>query len=182
MNITYIMKDDRLRMEMSGKKGYSAIGLFDPKALEVKILMPQQKMYMSFPLDPAGAAAKAREVDIEETGETREIAGYTCRQFIFKDRKMVHEVWATDELGRFVPMADMQKTRGKAPAWARVLMDRELFPLLMITKDRKGREKTRMEAQKVSPGKVDAAVFEVPEGYQPFSIPGIGNMLKGLGR
>jgi hypothetical protein len=180
----YAIKGDRARMEMGGEK-MPMIGLFNSTTGEMHMLMPAQKTYMtiSLPKEAKDAPAATSEARLEETGRTEEIAGYRCTQFLITDKNRTQEVWATQGLGRFVAFSDSQNNRGggSGGAWAQLLADRGLFPMRTITKDRNGKVLVTMEATKVEEKALDAALFEIPEGYKPFSMPDLGGLFKGKG-
>jgi Domain of unknown function (DUF4412) len=180
-SLRYAIKDDRMRMEF-GEGDRQSIGLFNGETGETNILMPAQKMYMV--IGQVGqATASSPDASLEETGRSEEIAGYLCKEYVVNDpkRKETYEIWATIKLGRYISFSDLQQSHGRTPEWVQALTDQGLFPLRTITKNRKGRVVSTMEATQVEPKELDAADFEIPADYKKFEMPSLGGLLKGLG-
>ena len=178
----YAIKGDRMLTNMSLDAKHSSSGLYDSKTGEMFVFMPEQKMYMVFGgMDRMVKNATPTNATIEETGRIETIAGYKCSEYIIKDKDSTSELWATKGLGRFVSLTDVQKSRGKNPGWAQVLVDKELFPLRTINKNRSGRVVAKMEATKVEAKELDPEMFEIPADYQRLEMPNLGGLLKGLG-
>lgn len=181
MTNTYAIKGDQLRMEMSTGKN-EMIGLYSASTGEVAMLMPAQNMYMTFGgMDKMVEKATETDGTLEKTGRSETIAGYSCDEYIVKDDKQTYEIWCTKGLGRYVSFSDVQRSRGKNPVWVTLLLEKELFPLRTIVKDRRGKVRSSMEATLVEPKQLDASLFEIPEGYKKFEMPNLGGLLKSMG-
>ncbi|BET67583.1 hypothetical protein ASA1KI_25010 [Opitutales bacterium ASA1] len=178
----YAIKGERMRMTMQAEKGQQFGGIFDGKTGEIIVLMPEQKMYMVFGgVKEMVAEHTTADVTVEKTGRSETIAGHRCDEYLVKDKDSTIEMWAASGLGSFVPFADVQKNRGKTPGWAQSMIEKNLFPLRTIQKDRRGRVVAQTEAISVDQRTLEAALFEVPAGYQRFQLPNLGNLLKGIG-
>jgi len=204
--LNYSIKDQKLRMDIDAK-GHSMASIMDLEKLEMLMLMPEQKMYMVMPIKkPVEKAMEKAEksdnnTEIEVTGKTETILGYKCNQVIIRDkeRNTVTEAWLAEGLGTFMglgqggpgggggnPMAGMfgggRRQQSAASAkWEEALKGKGGFPLRVVSQDGKSKETFRMEATKIEPGTLPDSLFVPPAGYQPFQMPNLGNMLKGMG-
>jgi hypothetical protein len=161
--------------------------------MEMIMLMGQQRMYMVMPLKGAMAgatdAAGDHDTKVEKTGETETILGYLCEKYVTNDGKDSVEMWVTDKIGTFMglqsgggnPMAGMFGGRAKKKGgWEEAVKGKEnFFPLRVVGKNAKGKETFRMEAKSVEPGAVPASAFTIPEGWQKFQMPNLGDIFKG---
>ena len=171
--MTYFIKTGKVRFEMKPDAKTTSIGLLDAESGAMTMLMPEQKMYMTFSLK--GAAEMAPGSTFEETGRTETIAGKTCAEYIVTDKKTVMEIWATSELRGAANISDAFSRRGQRSAWENELVRRNLFALRTIAKNKKGVEQSRMECTAIHEEKLDDALFQVPEGYS--KVPGLGDLL-----
>ncbi|HET7537770.1 MAG TPA: DUF4412 domain-containing protein [Candidatus Didemnitutus sp.] len=194
--MTYSIKQDAMRIDMQGMPGST---IFNIPKREMLILMPEQKMYMSKVIDPADIPAqdgakddKASNIDIEDTGKTEVICGYTCHQFLVKDGKNVTEMWLAQGLGAFMGMGNpmgggggmgamfgkKKQNTAAAAKWEQALKGKGGFPLRVVTHEASGKDSFKMEATKVEKGGVSDADFAPPAGWQEFKMPNFGDMFK----
>ncbi len=193
--LVYSMKEDAMRIDLQGQPVSTIFNL--PKH-EMLILMHQNKMYMTKVIEPSDIPRKEAKADdkpanlpdIEDTGKTEVICGYTCHQFLVKDGKTVTEMWLAQGLGTFMGMGGqvgggggMGNMFSKKPAnsaavakWEQALKGKEGFPLRVITHDANGKDNFKMEATKVEKGGVTDADFAAPGDYQKFQMPNFGDM------
>lgn len=184
-NLEYHLKDNLVRSDFeAGKKGETMSVIFDTPKNQAIMLMPGQNMYMTYSLSDitstAERAAKSEDATFEKTGEREKIVGYTCEKYVAKTKDAVTEIWATDELGRFMGLGSgvgpMAK-RNAGQAWEKLLTGKDFFPLRVVSKNTKGAETFRMEAVAVEKAPQDASLFAPPPGAQKFDL---GGMMKGL--
>ena len=178
--VAYAIKGERARFEMPGTNFPGAV--IDVPKKEMRVLMPEQKMYMALSLADAEAIAKKggkNEVEFEDTGETEEILGRTCRKYRVSDRNGVTNLWAAEGIGTFMGnLGGGALRRGSdLPAWQRTLVEKGFFPLRIVGSNKKGKETFRMEATKIDETSLPDSLFEVPEGYQKFNM---GGLMRGL--
>jgi len=176
--------------------------IMDMEKMEMTTLMPDQKMYMVMSMKKAAekAAAHAEKTldattDIERTGKTEKILGYTCDQILVKDTEKgtVTELWVASGLGTFMglgggnPMAGggggglfgSHKSSSPAAAkWEEALRGKSVFPMRVITRDGSGVQTYRMEATKVEKGEQPDSLFVPPEDYKKFEMPSFGDLFK----
>jgi len=190
--LNYSIKDKKLRMDIEAE-GHAMASIMDMEKQEMLMLMPEQKMYMVMPIkgavDKAVAKAGDSTADIEVTGKTETILGYTCNQILVKDKGTVTEMWVAEGLGTFMGLGNQGgggPFGGGKPAaaakWEEALKGKGGFPLRVISRDAKGKESFKMEATKIEPGTLPASLFTPPAGYQQFKMPSLGDMMKGLGQ
>lgn len=184
-NLEYHLKENLVRSDMElGKKGETMSVIFDVPKNQAIMLMPGQNMYMTYALSDITATAervaKADDATFEKTGEKEKIVGYTCEKYVTKTKDATTEIWATDELGRFMGLGSGMGPMGKknaAAAWEKVLTGKDFFPLRVVSKNPKGTETFRMEAVSVEKAPQAASLFAPPPGAQKFDL---GGMMKGL--
>ena len=171
--ITYTIKGSKLRFDQQIAKGPTSAGLFDVATGEITVLMPEQKMYLTMGAPKVGLGADTK---IEETGRTETIAGYPCSEIIVRDKKHVIEVWTTEALGKMPNLAEAFGNRGRRSAWENYAADKGLFALRVITRDRKGKERSRLECTEVKREDVADDLFAIPEAYTQLKMPGLGDL------
>lgn len=190
--LTYAIMGQSMRIDMHGAPVST---IMDMGKREMLMLMHEQRMYMTRQIPqsdlPKTDGDKPEHMpDIEETGKTEVICGYTCRQFLVKDGKQVTEMWLAEGLAPFMGlggngdegggggfMGRNKKANSEAgQKWQKALKGKGGFPLRVITHDAAGKETYKMEATKVEKGGVSAADFVAPEGYQKFQMPDLGGL------
>jgi hypothetical protein len=193
--LVYSIKEDAMRIDMQGQPIST---IFNISKHEMLILMHQNKMYMAKVIEPADipktdpkADDKTANMDIEDTGKTEVICGYTCHQFLVKDGKNVTEMWLAQGLGAFMGMGSpgggggggmggmfgkKQNNSAAAAKWEQALKGKGGFPLRVVTHDSGGKDSFKMEATKVEKGGVTDADFVAPGDYQKFQMPNLGDL------
>lgn len=154
----------------------------DLEKQEMYILIPGQKMYMQYSMaDQKPAKFKEAEIDFKPTGRKDVILGYEVEEYANAAKSDYTEMWLTKDLGKFVMASSNAGGKSqKQSSWEKYAADNSLFALRVIQYKKKGGAETfRLDVTKVTPGAQPDALFELPAGYQKFSI---GNMLKGLGK
>jgi hypothetical protein len=172
--VTYFIKGEGLRFESAPVDGPKTTGLLNATTGAISILMDEQKMYMT-----VGAPKKGKVVEstITATGRTETIAGYSCTEYVVKEKKSVIEVWLTTELGAFPNLAEAFANRGRRSAWETLAAEQGGFALRVITKNNKGKVLLTLECTAVEPKSLDAALFVIPADYTQLKMPGLGELL-----
>jgi len=187
----YTMKGQKLRMDISAEK-HQVSTIMDMEKMEMLMLMPEQNMYMVMPIKKAVDNAVehaekngAMNADIERTGKTEKILGYTCDQILVTDKEKgtVTELWVAPDLGMFMGLGNGggggmfggRKTAAAAK-WEEALKGKGGFPLRVISHDAKGKDVFKMEATKIEPGPQPDSLFAPPAGYQKFQMPDMGGL------
>lgn len=170
--MTYFIKGGNIRFEMKPDAKTTSIGLVDSKSGDITILMVEQKMYMTIGAKNAGKLAAG--FTFKETGRTETIAGRKCLEFVATDKKNTFEIWATNELGGVANIAEAFSSRGQRSAWEQEMIQRNLFALRVVTKNKKGVEQSRMECTSITEEKLSDDLFKIPEGFS--KLPGLGDL------
>jgi nitrogen regulatory protein PII len=185
--IDYSMKEGFLRMDItatSGRaKGKNITSILDLNKHEMTTLMPEQKMYMVMKTEDLATAAQnaASSVQIEKTGETEKILGYTAVKYLVTDtnRKTTSDVWAAEGLGTFMMgRSSPFGKNGSLSAIEKEFAARGFFPLRIINHDASGAETFRMEAVSIDKKTLPDDTFAVPADYHRFDM---GSMFGGFG-
>jgi hypothetical protein len=176
----YLVKGDKVRMEMPAHEGMAAAIIIEPAKRRAVMLMDTQKMAMVMTLpDPATAApgeAASEAPKLEKTGEKEKILGQTAEKYIVTHQGTKSDLWLAEGLGAFVafnPGGPMMGGRGGAPApkgWERALAGKELFPLRVVSYDKAGRETSRMDVTAIEKKSLPDSLFTVPAGYQQMDM------------
>lgn len=175
----YFVKGDKSRMEMEdeGHGGKAAV-IVDLQAKTVLMLMADQKMAMEMPLTESQMPkAEKATGELLRTGKTQKLLGYTAEQLLYKTADGETEIWGAKGLGFFGGMHGGPGTGGQNQSWAQDLKTQGFFPLLVINRDRAGREHGRMEATKVEKKALPDGLFMAPPDYKKFDrgmLPGMG--------
>ena len=181
----YSMKEGFVRIDITGSdsrsQGKTTSSIWDLNKHEIDVLMPGQKMYMKMKTEDVAALVKGAETDvqIEKTGETETILGYTATKYIVKDtaHDTTSEVWTADGIGTFIMAGSVFKKHGAMSPIEKELAARGAFPLRMISHDSSGAETNRMEAVSIDKKSLPDDTFTVPSDYQPFDM---GSLFSGF--
>lgn len=172
-NINYMMKDGKIRIDLPDQQEDAAM-VMNPADNEMLIIIPSQQMYMVHQI-PEYTGLEAEEDyqdDLNRTGETKDIRGYTAEKWIITDKDgNVTEAWVTDKLGNFMSMKNPMQAGKRKSLWESRIEG--FFPMLVITRDKSGNEKERFEVISVEQKSLDEAKFTPPAGYQKMQMPGM---------
>lgn len=180
MPLQYSVKKDRMRMDITADSA-TMTSLIDFQKKEMIMLMPDQNMYMVMPIqEVAEAAVKANQgTPLEKTSDTETILGYLCTKYVSTERGVTTEIWAAEGIGMF--MAANSSGNPMKPAarnkWEQELVDKGAFPLRVVSRNRGGKETSRMEVVAIDKKSLPDSHFAIPAGYQRFEM---GGMMKGL--
>ncbi|MFZ0454748.1 MAG: DUF4412 domain-containing protein [Ignavibacteriaceae bacterium] len=180
--IDYYCKGSKIRFEAQGESGQSGIMIIDSKNDNAIIVMPDRKMYMSYPFHNAlGAASDTVRSKIEKevekgnlkmTGETKSINGFECEKWIFKDDEGKNgEAWMTKGIKNFFLFSNPMKRRSNEPEWERKLIDEGYFPMKVVSKNADGEVESTMEVTSIEPRVLDESLFTPPADYQKMEMP-----------
>jgi hypothetical protein len=184
-----VYKGTKVRTEMN-QGGMSAVMLMDGPAKTMTMIMPERRMFMSMDLSrmAQGMEGMGHETDatppkITATGKTETIAGRTCQVYRYAreaGKPETMEICAAKGMGYFMmgsggPMGGGGSMAGIAgaagnPVYAEMYRD-GFFPL-RVSKIEGSKVTPMMVATAITPGSVDAALFQVPAGYTEMKMPG----------
>ncbi len=162
----YYLKGDKVRMEVSQMPGYMLV-----KDSMVTVVMPMQKIYMQISMEKNKQMSASPDDFLKnskplETGKTKEILGYTCKEYVVKDSNGTATVWGTEEFTNFPGFDGSGKD-----AFAESLGKEHFFPML-IEADQNG-VKMKMEAVEIKKEQLNDNLFKIPEGYNKIDMPGM---------
>ena len=173
-DITYMLKDGKIRMEMNGgRAGGMASIIYDLSAKKMLMIMTEQKMYIEQSL--AGAAQSAARgaaagATLKRTGQMETIAGYPCEHVtVTENAGASSDVCVAKGLGAW-QMPSAGGMRGGPPrteSWEGGLGE-DGFPL----KVQKG-DKTIMLVSKIDKKSLDASLFSPPDGFMKMDMGGV---------
>lgn len=185
--IDFVTKGDLVRMEPKAAEAAGTAMIMNATKQEMTILMPRERMYMVMPMrgGPAQSGGSGESTaKIEKTGRTEKILSYDCEEYVVTDKGDVTEVWITEQLGSFMglgggnPMGGMmggRKAKADGAAWEQLLKGKKgWFPLRVVSRDAKGKEKFRLDAKAIEPGNLSDDLFAPPAGFQKFAMPAMG--------
>jgi hypothetical protein len=176
--ITYDVKGTKMRFdspaEQSGPMGGGYV-IFDTTNKKMTAVNDAKKSAFIMDVNamgaqnPAMAQAAQTKPNVEKTGKTDTVAGYSCEIWHVSDEKGSGDVCVAKGIS-------FPKLGRGAPSWQSMLEDG--FPLRAVMNDSTGKEKDRMEVTKIDKKSLDDSRFEVPAGYQTMNME---DMMKGLG-
>lgn len=173
--MSYFIKEGKMKIDVAGEDEGSGSMIFDTKNKKMLILMPEEKMYMEMStqmMESKMEESDIKDSDMKRTGEKRDILGYTCEKWVYKDDDNIVESWITNELGTFMFISDPMG-RKQRPRWQSELESEGFFPMEVVVKDESGEIESTMTVTAVEKKSLDKSMFEPPKGYQKFSMPGM---------
>lgn len=183
--MTQTYKGAMVRTDMTSPRG-SAVMIMDMNAKTMKMLVPQQKMYMSMDMNSdkmEGMEHGPRKPPkITDTGKTETIAGKECEVYRFakeEGKPDTMEMCSAKGMGFFMvgrgpmgrgqgPEADMSEVSAN-PELMKTFKD-GFFPL-RISKIDGANLKPVLLATKIEAKSVDASTFAVPSDYTEMKMP-----------
>ena len=173
-DITYMIKDDVVRMEFEGGRRGPMIMLRNNKEDKTYMLMSEMKSYMELtmpeaPKDKEGAPAKPQ---VTKTGKTEKILGYDCDQFMVKNDDKETEIWAAKGIGKFMRMNGPRQQN--VYRWEDESEFKDYFPLRVVTRGGEEGQESSMEVKKIEKKSLDAALFKIPEDFKKMEMPAFG--------
>lgn len=183
----WYFKGDKARMEMGGKDAQSFTAVVDYRRRVMMMPMPGEKAYMEISMDSAGEQQQetAEQYQVDRTGKTEKIAGYSCEIWLFKEKqtgKLKSEACVAKGFGNAAGMMTAGGERGsRVPAWVKQLGKEGAFGLRMITRTDQGVEQMRMEVTSIEKKRLDAALFAMPADYKKLDRETLMGGIGGLG-
>jgi hypothetical protein len=176
IDISYFVKENLIRFgsEMAGQK----MGIiFNSEKNVMLMIMDEQKMYMEMPMDMVNKQMEMEENKtgsenkFKATGETKEIIGYACEKWLYEDDKNIAEVWMTKDIGQFKFFEGGFGKNKKSGSWESSIEKSGLFPVLVINRDKSGKELNKLEVTSIDKKELNDNLFTVPAGYKKFDMP-----------
>ena len=129
-------------------------------------------------------AANRPSGSLTKTGKTKTLIGYRADQFLHSGQEEDTEVWGTTGLGvLFIGLHTRGPGFGRtgdSPDWVRALRDQNIFPLIVIRKNKAGEEQARMEATDIERKEISDELFVVPPKYITYNKFAPDNTMPGM--
>lgn len=170
----YLVKGNKLRMEIKDEEGENASYMItDMQEVKMFMLMPENKMYMEYPIEKTMEESKEEMEEAMEkvllTNETKEINGFNCQKIIYNGEENI-ESRVTQDIGTFMLNENMM-SGSERPEWYSEFAEAGFFPILVIDKDDSGEEESRWEIISVEQKSLSDDLFMPPSDYQKMEMP-----------
>ena len=176
--VDYYCKGNKIRFESKDHEGMGGAMVLDTKNYDALILMPAQKMYMTYNYKSVlggvrDTITKAMEKgNVKMTGETKNINGYTCEKWTFNDDDgTTGEAWMTKGIGNFFFFSNPMGGRSDQPEWQKKLSNEGYFPMMVTTKNADGEVESTMEVTSIEKKSLDESLFTPPADYRKMEMP-----------
>jgi hypothetical protein len=166
-DVTYLVKGDQFRMDMTGR-GMAMYMLYDGPKATTTMVMPAQRMYMEMGQMMADQQSQRKTPDIKMTGKKETIAGYECEHMLITSDNEQWDVCATKSVGSFMAMTNPMGRGAPAAATAWQRIGRDMFPLKVV---RPGGSDITFEVTKIEKKSLDNSLFTIPDGFTKMGRP-----------
>lgn len=180
-----------------GMAGHQMYTIADLQDQNIKMVMPDQKTYMTMsmkadetddaaemtePADTSGETGAGKPPSLTKTGESETIAGHSCDHYLVGEKQNV-DVCAAKGLGLLgmgnAPsgMGGGMLGRGQSREWEELEpLAKEGFYPLKIESLEDGKRKKVMEVTKIETQPLSGDLFVVPDDYEEMKMPKMPGM------
>lgn len=180
----YASKEGRSRIDTQRARHGRAAVIMDLDAQKVSMLLLNMRLAMVMNMGPTMLLASNRaDGKLIRTGKSQSVLGYRAEQLLHLGEEEDTEIFGAAGLGVFLglhPTSSMFGRSGGSPPWVRALREEELFPLIVIRKDKNGTERGRMEVTAVESKALSDELFEIPRRYITFNKFDPNNKMPGM--
>ena len=168
----YYVKGNNVKLDEIGAKSHRVEGTFliDLDAKTMKSLNHERKLYMD-QATPATPAMKGT-CTVKKGTNVKNLQGYKCAEYIVtntEENTVIIYYLADGKFAFFDKLLRQLNRKEKSSIYFLQIPDvKNMFPMLSITTDLKGKETGRLEVTKITNKVQDPAVFEIPKGYNKF--------------
>ena len=177
--IEYFLKGEKMRVEFQQPKKMVLIS--DEE--DMTMLMPENKQYMTFSKDQLERMQKMvgngqmsgpeevfdEDMELQKTGETKEILGRECELWVYEDEEKKVETWATSGYGNFMGFTNPLEG-DSGDAWRGVFGDPDLFPMEMTEWDKDGNETYKFKITRMEEKSLSNDLFTPPSDYEKMNM------------
>ena len=167
--LTYEMKGTKFRVNLpeatnQGKKGFV---LFDTQGKKTELVLDDRKVFVTIDLGSANVAGAIMpkldpNTKLDQGGKIENVAGYDCEDWTITSDSGKSELCVV----KGVPWFSFGgPASGDQPAWMGEITSGKYFPLRVITSDKEGAQKKKMEATKIERTPVPDSRLQVPPDY-----------------
>jgi hypothetical protein len=171
-NYIYYVKDNQVKIDEIGSKSHKVEGTFliDMDAKTMMSLNHERKLYMTNN-NPAAPTIKGTCV-VKKGQNVKNLQGYKCQEYVVTNQEegIIITYWLADgKFTFFEKMLRQLNRKDKSSVYFLQIPDvKNMFPMLSIQTDLNGKETQKLEVTKITKKELDAAMFEIPKGYNKF--------------
>lgn len=179
--IEYFLKGEKMRMEV--QRPQKIVLISDEE--DMTMLMPENKQYITFPKDQvermqrmmgSGQTSGTKELidkdmDLQNTGETKEILGRECERWVYEDEDKKVETWVTSGFRNFMGFTSPLEG-GNSDAWKGLFGNPDLFPMEMTQWDKDGNETSKFKITQMEEKSLSNDLFTPPSDYEKMNMMG----------
>jgi hypothetical protein len=171
-NYIYYVKDNMVRIDEIGSRSHKVEGTFLVNMTDKTMisLNHERKLYMT-QNNPASPVLKGTCV-VKKGQNVKNLQGYKCVEYTVtnQDEGTIITYWIADgKFTFFEKMLRQLNRKDKSSVYFLQIQDiKNMFPMLSVQTDLAGKEQVKLEVTKITKKVVDAAMFEIPKGYNKF--------------
>lgn len=168
----YYVKENLVRVDEIGGRSKKVEGSFlvNLEAKNMKSLNHERKLYMDQPT-PSEPVIKGT-CTVTKGQNVKNLQGYKCVEYIVTNNTegTVITYWLADgKFAFFDKLLHQLNRKDKASVYFLQIPDtKNMFPMLSVQTDLRGKETGRLEVTKITKKVVDKTVFDIPKGYIKF--------------
>lgn len=168
----YYVKENNVRIDEVGSRSQKVEGSFlvNLDAKTMKSLNHERKLYMDQPT-PAAPVLKG-SCTVTKGQNVKNLQGYKCTENVVTNNteNVVITYWLADgKFAFFDKLLRQLNRKDKASVYYLQIPDtKNMFPMLSVQTDLKGKETGRLEVTKITKKPLEASTFEIPKGYNKF--------------
>lgn len=177
----YFLKGEKMRMEV--QQPQNTVLIVDGG--DMIMLMPEEKRYMKFPKDQLQKMQQMmdgwqssdteelieEDMELQNTGETKEILGRECEKWVYEDDEKKVETWVASGFGNFMGFTAPLKG-GNEDAWEGLFGDPDLFPMEMTQWDKNGNKTSDFKITEMEEESLSNDMFAPPSDYEEMNMMG----------
>lgn len=180
----YFSKAERSRIDTRRARHGRASVIMDFREQKVSMLLLNLRLAMVMNMNATLLlASSGTDGSLIRTGATRSVLGYRAEQLLHLGEEEDTEIWGATGLGVFVglhPTSSMFGRSGGAPPWVRAVREQGLFPLIVIRKDKSGKQLGRMDVTAVESKPLSDQLFTIPRGFITYNKFDPDNRMPGM--
>lgn len=171
-NYVYFVKGNKVRIDEIGSRSKKVEGSF-LVSLDSKTMMSinhERRLYMDQPT-PSNPVIKG-SCTVTKGQNVKNLQGYKCSEYIVTNNSenTIITYWlAEGKFSFFDKLLRQLNRKDKASVYFLQIPDtKEMFPMLSVQTDLRGKEVGRLEVSKIVKKIVDPSEFAIPKGYAKF--------------
>ena len=168
----YYVKENLVRVDEIGGRSKKVEGSFlvNLEAKTMKSLNHERKLFMDQPT-PSEPVIKGT-CTVTKGQNVKNLQGYKCVEYIVTNNTegTIITYWLADgKFAFFDKLLHQLNRKDKASVYfLQIPNTKNMFPMLSVQTDLRGKETGRLEVSKITKKVVDKTVFDIPKGYIKF--------------